>query len=79
MPTAEELESLFKAGTMKRLGMGSHRACYAIPDTGLCVKCYRSDEEIAEGKRPGRKPVKPLGASVVRRIQKYRFDESRNR
>ena len=78
MPTAEELESLFKAGTMKRLGMGSHRACYAIPDTGLCVKCYRSDEEIAEGKRPGRKPVKPLGASVVRRIQKYRFDESRN-
>ena len=33
IPTAEQLDEWFKAGTMKRLGMGSRRACYAIPDT----------------------------------------------
>ena len=78
IPTAEQLDEWFKAGAMKRLGMGSRRACYAIPDTNLCVKCYRSDEEIAEGKHPGRSPVKPIAAAVVREISRYRFDEKRN-
>ena len=78
IPTAEQLDEWFKAGAMKRLGMGSRRACYAIPDTNLCVKCYRSDAEIAEGKHPGRKPVKPIAAAVVREISRYRFDEKRN-
>ena len=78
IPTAEQLDEWFKAGAMKRLGMGSRRACYAIPDTDLCVKCYRSDEEIAEGKYPGHHPIEPLSASVVREIRKCRFDEKRN-
>ena len=78
IPTAEQLDEWFKAGAMKRLGMGSRRACYAIPDTNLCVKCYRSDAEIAEGKHPGRRPVKPIAAAVVREISRYRFDEKRN-
>ena len=78
IPTAEQLDEWFKAGTMKRLGMGSRRACYAIPDTNLCVKCYRSDEEITEGRYPGRAPLMPLAPTVVREIKKYRFDERRN-
>ena len=76
--TAEALEGLFKAGAMKRLGMGSRRACYAIPDTNLCVKCYRSDEEIAEGKHPGLLPFEPLAPAVIREICRNRFSERRN-
>ena len=76
--SADELENLLKSGSAKRLGMGSRRACYAIPDTSLCVKCYRSEEEIAEGRHPGRLPVKPLVAAVVREIRRFRFDEKRN-
>ena len=76
--TAETLEAFFKAGAMKRLGMGSRRACYAIPDTNLCVKCYRSDAEIREGRYPGASPISPLAPAVVREIRKYRFDEKHN-
>ena len=78
IPAAEELEALFASGRMKRLGMGSRRVCYAIPDTGLCVKCYRSEEEIAEGKHPDRLPFKPLAPSVVKEIRKYRFSDKEN-
>lgn len=78
MPTAEELEALFRAGSLKRLGMGARRACYAIPDTGLCVKCYRSDEEIALGKHVGYEPFKPLKGAVVREIRRNRFSETGN-
>ena len=77
IPTAEELNNLFLEGKMERLGMGSRRACYRIPDTGLCVKCYRSDTEICEGKIQGRS-VKPLPRSVVREITSFRFDKRRN-
>ena len=76
--TAEELETLFRSGRMERLGMGSRRVCYRVPDTGFCVKCYRSEEEIAEGKHPGREPFKPLAASVVREIRRHRFSEEGN-
>ena len=75
VPTAEELEALFREGKMERIGMGSRRACYRIPGTELCVKCYRSDEEIEEG---AYKEAKLLSPSVVREIKRSRFDEKRN-
>ena len=74
-PTAEELETLFREGKMERIGMGSRRACYRIPETDLCVKCYRSDEEIEEGMYNGAQELSP---SVVREIKCSRFDEKRN-
>ena len=74
-PTAEELEALFREGKMERIGMGSRRACYRIPETELCVKCYRSDEEIEEGLYEG---AKKLSSSVVCEIKRARFDKRRN-
>ena len=74
-PAAEEVNNLFLEGKMERLGMGSRRVCFKIPNTKLCVKCYRSDDEIKEGKYDG---AKALAASVVREITKARFDEKRN-
>ena len=74
-PAAEELEALFREGKMERIGMGSRRACYKIPGTELCVKCYRSDDEIEEGLYNG---SKKLSSSVVREIKQARFDEKRN-
>ena len=74
-PTAEELEALFREGKMERIGMGSRRACYRIPETDLCVKCYRSDEEIEEGMYNGAQEPSP---SVVREIRRSRFDKRRN-
>lgn len=73
--TAEELNDLFRSGMLERLGMGSRRACYKIPGTKFCVKCYRSDDEIKEGKYNGEIA---LANSVVREITKARFDENRN-
>ncbi len=75
LPTAEELESLFREGKMERLGMGSRRSCYALPGGKLCVKCYRSDVEIEEGLYNG---SKKLSVSVVNEIKRARFDEKRN-
>ena len=74
-PTGEELEALFREGKMERIGMGSRRACYKIPASNLCVKCYRSEDEIKEGKYNGSVALAP---SVVREIAKARFDEKRN-
>ena len=76
--TAEEIDALLKSGSLECLGMGSRRSCYRLPGTNLCVKCYRSDEEIAEGKYPGYKQGIPLSPSVVREIRRCRFDEKRN-
>ena len=78
IPTAEHLDVLFRSGKMKRLGMGTRRACYAIPDTDLCVKCYRSEDEIALGKHVGHEPFKPLKDAVVREIRRNRFSDSGN-
>ena len=75
---AEEIENLLKSGAAKRLGIGSRRACYALPGGRLCVKCYRSDAEIAEGKHPERPPFKPIAPSVAQEISRFRFDEKRN-
>ena len=78
IPTAEQLDEWFKAGALKRLGIGVRRACYAIPDANLCVKCYRSEEEIALGKHVGYEPFKPLKGAVVREIRRNRFSDSGN-
>ena len=75
IPASEELNNLFLEGKMERLGMGSRRTCYKIPGTKFCVKCYRSDDEIKEGKYEGAVALAP---SVVREIIKARFDEKRN-
>lgn len=76
--SAKQIDELLKRGALERLGMGSRRACYRLPGGGLCVKCYRSDEEIAEGKYPGHNPTIPLSPSVIREIHNCRFDETRN-
>lgn len=76
--TAEELDELFCAGALERIGMGSRRACYRLPCGKLCVKCYRSDAEILEGKYPGCADTPQLSRSVLKEIQKFRFDEKRN-
>ena len=76
--SAEEIEKLLAAGALERIGMGSRRACYRLPDGKHCLKCYRSDAEIEEGKYPGSIVVKPLAAGASREIHNYRFDERRN-
>lgn len=79
IPTAEELECLFREGRLERVGMGSRRACYRIPGAdGLCLKCYRSDEDVELGKNPSASVPKPLDGTVVREILACRFDERRN-
>ncbi len=77
-PSPDELDAMFAAGKMERLGIGSRRVCYRIPGTGLCLKCYRSEAEIAEGKHPGRMPFKPLAPSVVDEMRRHRFSDRGN-
>ena len=76
--SGEEIEKLLAGGALERIGMGSRRACYRLPDGRHCLKCYRSDAEIEEGKYPGSTPVKPLAAGAAREIRHCRFDERRN-
>lgn len=79
IPTAEELDAFFRGGRLERIGMGSRRACYLLPGNGaLCLKCYKSDAEMAEGKDPGKRNPRRLEPAVVREIGKYRFDRRRN-
>ena len=72
------LDRLLASGALERIGMGSRRACYRLPDGKHCLKCYRSDAEILEGKYPGRTPPKPLAPGAAREIRRYRFDERHN-
>ena len=76
--TAEQVDALLGRGELERLGMGSRRACYRLPGKVLCVKCYRSEEEIEEGQTPGGTPFKPLSPTVIHEIRRCRFDEKRN-
>ena len=76
--TASQIDEMLAKGDLERIGMGSRRACYRLPCGDLCVKCYRSDAEIAEGKHPGRERSRPLRKSTIREIRKCRFDERRN-
>ena len=76
--SGEVLDRLLSSGALTRIGMGSRRACYRLPDGRHCLKCYRNDAEIAEGKYPGVSPVKPLAAGAVREILRCRSDERCN-
>lgn len=76
--TAEQIDALIGRGELERLGMGSRRACYRLPGKVLCIKCYRSDEEIEEGRYPGYSPFMPLSATAVKEIRHYRFCKRRN-
>ena len=76
--TAKELDELFSSNALERIGMGSRRSCYRLPCGKLCVKCYRSDEEILEGKDPGKPDSRPLVPAAAKEIQHFRFEEHRN-
>lgn len=76
--SGEEIEKLLAGGALERIGMGSRRACYRLPDGKHCLKCYRSDAEIAEGKYPGVPGTEMLAQSVIREIRNCRFSERRN-
>ena len=76
--TDSELDKLLSIGALERIGIGSRRACYRLPDGKYCLKCYRSDAEIEEGKYPGASPTVPLAPAVIREIHRYRFNECRN-
>lgn len=79
IPTVEELEFLFREGRLERLGDGSRRVCYSLPGGKLCVKSYRSDDELGTCvKRDGSLENRPQKPSVVREIRRARFDEKRN-
>lgn len=79
IPTAEELEALFREGKMERIGDGSRRVCYAPSGGKLCVKSYRSEDELETMMMPDGSLVKhTLKPSVIREIRKARFDEKRN-
>ena len=64
--TVEELDELFRSNALERIGMGSRRACYRLPCGKLCVKCYRSDKEILEGKDPGSPNSRPICVRILR-------------
>ena len=77
--TAEQLDDLFRSGALERIGMGSRRSCYRLPgNAAFCLKCYKSDEEILEGKDPGKPNPRPLAPSAVKEIKSFRFDAHRN-
>lgn len=76
--TTESIDRLFNEGRLVRIGMGSRRVCFAVPGTEYCIKCYKNDEEIKEGRYPGSGALKPLSKSVVDEIAKARFSEKRN-
>ncbi len=77
--SAEKLDQLLEAGALERIGMGSRRACYRMPDGRSCLKCYRSDAEIEEGRHSGAARVKKaLATGAVSEIRACRFDKRRN-
>ena len=76
--TASQLDKLLSTGALERIGIGSRRACYRLPDDRYCLKCYRSDAEIEEGRNPDVLPVRPLAVGAIREIRHRRFDKRRN-
>ena len=79
IPTPEELEAMLARGELKRIGDGSRRICYAIGDSGLCLKGYRREEDLDSRMRPdGSLETHPLKSSTVREIRAARFDERKN-
>ena len=79
IPTPEELEAMLARGELKRIGDGSRRICYAIGDSGLCLKGYRREQDLDSRMRPdGSLETHPLKSSTVREIRAARFDERKN-
>jgi hypothetical protein len=77
--TADEIDKLFDDGALRRIGMGSRRACYRLPGDGaLCLKCYRSDDEILMGKDPDAENSRPLSPGAVKEIRSFRHDRNKN-
>ncbi len=56
---------MLERGELVFLGAGARRECYAIPGTGLCLKCYRDESATSN-------------ATIAREIRRYRHDERRN-
>ena len=75
---AEDLDGLLQSNALERIGIGMRRVCFRLPDGKYCLKCYRSDAEIEEGKFPGLLPFIPLSVSNIREIHAGRFDKKRN-
>jgi hypothetical protein len=77
--TPEQIDAMLAEGSLERLGMGSRRACYALPGGRFCVKCYRSDEEIEIGRqKTAHTTQKPLRKTVRREIARSRHSERLN-
>lgn len=73
------INKMLTSDNLELIGMGSRRACYKLPDDHLlCLKCYRSDEEISKGKNPWDKNSKPLSPQVIKEIHSYRHDRNKN-
>lgn len=77
IPTPAELEEILNAGSVTRLGSGSRRICERINGTELCVKFYRTEEEIDTQHWPDG-TTDPIKDSVKREIRAARFDAKRN-
>ena len=61
------------------LGGGSRRTCHALPDPSLCLKSYRTDDELEEfSKKLAAKGATPLKPAVVREIHMNRFLRAKN-
>ncbi len=79
IPESGELEAFFAKGDFQRIGDGSRRVCYRIPDSSLCVKSYRSEDELETRLRSdGTVERHLLASSVVREIRNCRFSDASN-
>ncbi len=58
---------------MTLLGDGKRRVCWRIPGSALCLKSYRTDEELSSHDGTG-----VVRKSITREIRLYRHDEKRN-
>lgn len=77
--SSDIIDTLLTSGDLELIGMGSRRACYRLPgERSLCLKCYRSDEEISMGRNPGTENSKPLSPGAVKEIRSCRHDRNRN-
>lgn len=70
---ALEYDQLLVGGALTRLGIGQRRSCYLIPGNEMCIKCYRSDDEIREGRSLCSDRFVPLKKSVITEITRNRF------
>ena len=73
LPSAADLEQMLVANKMTLLGDGKRRVCWRIPGTALCLKSYRTDEELSSHDGTG-----VVRKSIAREIRLYRHDEKRN-